>query len=217
MVRRGKRSPVACSQPMSDIGKWPNNLASLMERHQMRQADIVRALGAKRQNVSRWVNESRKIPMEDAERLAECFGVTVAEVILPDAGPASVPVLSLVSASGFVSSDHVAELEDAPREPAPGLSPQGRWVAFRVEGDSMDRISPPGSVIFVNLNDKRLVPNACYIVADENNAATYKRYRPDPDRWEPVSTNPKHQPLFPSPGNAPEIIGRVCKSLIDLT
>jgi transcriptional regulator with XRE-family HTH domain len=217
MVRRNRKRFVAPSATMSDVGKWPNNLAALMQRHGKRQADIVRALGTNRQNVSRWVKQERKIPLPEAEALAEEFGVTVAEVLLPDAGPASVPVLSLVSASGLSAPDYVANLSEAPREPAPGLSQSGEWVAFRVEGDSMDRISPPGSIIFVDLSDKRLVPNACYIISDENNAATYKRFRPNPDRWEPVSTNPDHQPLFPAPGNGPRVIGRVHKSLIDLT
>lgn len=217
MVRRARRAYVQCSATMSDAGKWPNNLAALMERHNKRQADIVQALGTHRQNVSRWVQGKRKIPPDEAAELAKIFGVTTAEVLFPDAGPTSVPRLSLVSASGFAQTDYVPDLKDAPREPAPGLSPRGEWVAFEVEGDSMDRISPPGSIIFVDLKQRQPIPNACFIITDENGAATYKRYRPNPDRWEPVSNNSEHQPLFPALGNAPAIIGRVCKSLIDLT
>lgn len=78
----------------------------------------------------------------------------------------------------------------------------------------MDRISPPGSKILVNRREKRLVPNACYVIADENGAATYKRYRPDPVRFEPVSTVPDHEPFFPE--NEPVIIGRVRRSILEM-
>ena len=94
------------------------------------------------------------------------------------------------------------------------LDPRGEWIALRVEGDSMDRISPPGSLILVDLTDKALVPNACYIITDGDSQATYKRFRSNPPRFEPVSTNPSHQPIFPD--GEPAVIGRVRRSLIDM-
>lgn len=78
----------------------------------------------------------------------------------------------------------------------------------------MDRISPPDSMIIVNRRDKRLVANACYVIADGDGGATYKRYRPDPMRFEPVSTNPAHEPMFPD--HEPTIIGRVRRTILDM-
>lgn len=78
----------------------------------------------------------------------------------------------------------------------------------------MDRISPPGSVIFINTKDKRLIANALYVIADEEGNATYKRYRPGPPpRFEPVSTNSNLEPIFPE--NEPAIIGRVRRTMLD--
>lgn len=127
-----------------------------------------------------------------------------------------VPVISWVSASGLVQSDYVSEIESAPKKPVAGLYPHGQWIALRVEGDSMDRISPPDSVIFVDTSQKTLVPNACYVIADEGGRATYKRWRPSPDRWEPVSTNPEHEPIFVAPDRSPRIVGRVVRTMLDL-
>ena len=109
--------------------------------------------------------------------------------------------------------------DDAQQEPigeidASDLDPKGQWIALRVQGDSMDRISPPGSVIFVNLRDKRLVTNACYIITNGDGEATYKRFRANPPRFEPVSTNPAHEPIFPD--GEPAVIGRVRRSFIDM-
>lgn len=127
----------------------------------------------------------------------------------------SVPLISWVSAGAFGEADAVHDFEDATRVTATDL-PDGDWVALRVTGDSMDRISPPDSIILVNRRDKKLVANACYILQDGEGSATYKRYRPSPDRFEPVSTNTAHEPLFPDQGNMPAIFGRVGRTLLSL-
>lgn len=133
-----------------------------------------------------------------------------------DAPLIRVPLISWVSAGNLRAPEAVEDLENAPRVSAPDLDPKGEWIALQVEGDSMDRISPPDSVIFVNLKEKRLAANACYVVADANSGeASYKRYRPDPERLEPVSTK-DHPTLYLTPDRRPRIIGRVRKSVLSM-
>lgn len=129
------------------------------------------------------------------------------------------PLVSWVSAGSLQSSDQVMPYDDVPMVYAPSLNPNSDWIALKVVGSSMDRISPPDSIIFVDLLDKALVANACYVIAadEDGDEATYKRFRPDPDRWEPVTFDDSHQTLFPTPGNQPRIIGRVKLSMISLT
>lgn len=124
-----------------------------------------------------------------------------------------VPILSWVSAGSFRDTDAVSDLDDFRTIELSGLG-KGRWLALQVEGDSMDRISPPGSIIVFNAKDRNLVPNACYIIANEEGAATYKRYRPSPDRFEPVSVNPNHEPIFPN--DLVRVIGRVRRSILEM-
>jgi SOS-response transcriptional repressor LexA len=124
-----------------------------------------------------------------------------------------IPILSFVQAGAFAGRDGVEDLQDALAIPVADLPP-GKWFALRVEGDSMDRISPPGSIIIVNALDRRLVPNACYVIANEDGEATYKRYRPSPDRFEPVSVNPAHEPIYPI--GPVRVIGRVRRSLLEM-
>lgn len=127
-------------------------------------------------------------------------------------GQAVVPIVSWVSA-GLVARDDAGQ-DVLGHIRVPDIDQRDHWIALRVDGDSMDRISPPGSIIIVNTNDKKLVPNACYVIADSDSNVTYKRYRSNPARFEPVSTNPRHEPIFPD--GEPEIIGRVKKSIIDM-
>jgi SOS-response transcriptional repressor LexA len=124
----------------------------------------------------------------------------------------TVPLHSWVSA-GLLMSD------DGPQEPladvtAADLDPRGKWVALQVQGDSMDRISPPASIILVNMNDCDLVPNGCYVIKNSRHDATYKRWRPNPSRFEPVSTNLDHTPVIPD--GEITVIGRVRRTMLDL-
>lgn len=125
----------------------------------------------------------------------------------------SVPHVSWVSAGAFREVGQAMPTDEFPAIEATGLPP-GDWFALTVEGDSMDRISPPGSVIFVNRRDKKLIPNGCYVIANEQGEATYKRYRPSPDRFEPVSVNPNLDPIYPD--GAVTVIGRVRRSILEM-
>lgn len=124
-----------------------------------------------------------------------------------------VPLISIVSAGQLADQDAVVDLSEYRTVPAIDL-PEGEWLAMRVDGDSMNKISPPGSLIFVNIRDRRLVHNACYIVADETGAATYKRYRQSDDPpFQPASYDDIKPPAFQG---AITIIGRVRRSVIEL-
>jgi phage repressor protein C with HTH and peptisase S24 domain len=147
-------------------------------------------------------------------KYAKAFRVSEAWLLTGEGQPGSdliVPHLTWVSA-GAMMTDDVADEAIGTVEVA-GL-PAGDWFALTVRGDSMDRISPPDSVIFVNRADRSLVANACYVIGNGEGMATYKRYRPDPMRFEPVSTNPAHEPIFPD--NEPTIVGRVGLSMIKM-
>lgn len=122
-----------------------------------------------------------------------------------------VPLISWVAAGTLTEVIDWSEFDDVKRIYAPDLDPGGQWIALRVDGSSMNKISPPDSIIFVNLRQKALVSNACYVFTDERGEATYKRYRPD--GWESVSYLP--QPDV-EPEGAITIIGRVRRSMIDM-
>ncbi len=161
----------------------------------------------------------RGIPAELPEKvraaLASHFGVDETELGGPPrnaAGAAMVPLVSWVSAGGMIPRDGVTAEDVLDVVHAAGLA-GGNWFALRVEGDSMDRISPPDSIIFVNRDERRLVPNGLYVIADETGATTYKRYRPAPDRFEPVSVNPSHETIFPR--GQVRVIGRVRRTVLD--
>jgi SOS-response transcriptional repressor LexA len=124
-----------------------------------------------------------------------------------------VPLVSWVSAGALTEQDGLSSFSDLPVVTTIDL-PEGDWIALHVEGNSMNKISPPGSTIFVNRRDKRLVPNACYVVCDENGNATYKRYRPnDTPPFQPASYDQVEPPAFQG---SISVVGRVRRSTINL-
>lgn len=160
----------------------------------------------------------------DAQEYAKLFGVSLRWLAFgigtPDSqddtdSVISAPLISWVSAGALLKPDAPIEEDDVPLLLEQGLDPSGDWVALRVDGDSMNRISPHDSIIFVNRKDRRLVANACYVIGDGEGGATYKRFRP-PATWEPVSTNPAHKPFVLRPGSEPDIIGRVRKTVLSM-
>ncbi|MGB3814008.1 MAG: helix-turn-helix domain-containing protein [Shinella sp.] len=135
------------------------------------------------------------------------------EDLLEPATVTDVPRISWVSAGELRDQDGVTDFSEYPTEPAIDL-PEGEWICLEVEGNSMNKISPPESIIFVNLRDKRLVSNALYVVADESGATTYKRYRPNEEpQFQPASYEEVEPPRFQG---AIRVIGRVRRSVINM-
>lgn len=191
------------------------NLKRFRKKAGLSQADLAKLARVSQQLVSQ-IERGENGSTKELPAFADVLGVPVSSIdpkFQAEAGVVTyVPVLTWVSA-GALESITLDEMEEYPTRAMADLGP-GDWIALIVEGTSMDRISPPGSIIAVDRRDKRLVPNACYVIATETGEATYKRFRPSPDRFEPVSTFADHPTIFPEgPLN---IIGRVRRSVLPM-
>lgn len=164
-------------------------------------------------------NGNRPLSRKAADKYGRLFKVSPGWLLFGEGQPegepppvADVPLISWVSAGELSDQDTVVDFAEFPIVTAADL-PDGNWIALRVDGPSMNKISPPESVIFVNLKDKRLVPNGLYIIADETGSATYKRYRPnEKPPFQPASYEPIEPPALQG---AVKVIGRVRRSVIE--
>jgi len=170
-------------------------------------------------------NGNREVSRKAAEKYAKAFGVSAGWILYGDGhaddGPGAddlpvftdVPLISWVSAGQLRDEDAVVDLSEFSTVTTADL-PTGDWIALKVDGPSMNKISPPDSIVFVNRRDKRLVANACYIIADETGAATYKRYRPsEKPPFQPASYDDVKPPKLEG---AITVVGRVRRSIIDM-
>ncbi len=198
---------------MSRLGE---NIKRMRQQQRLSQVQLAAKAGVSQQLISqleRGVNTSTTELPAIASAL-ECAVFDLDESYLPDVGGvplAVVPLVAWVSAGAMLSPDVTDEMLGQVRV---ADLPSGDWIALRVEGDSMDQISPPKSIILVDRKRRALVPNACYVIEDGDGNATYKRYRPNPDRFEPVSSNKELSAIFPD--NTPRVVGRVMRTFLDL-
>lgn len=93
---------------------------------------------------------------------------------------------------------------------------RGEFFALRVEGDSMDRWSPDGSVIVVNRADREPVNGKAYVFFHKTEGTTYKLWHAEPEYLEPHSTNPANKPIFIKRKKDLEVVGRVRRTVLDL-
>jgi len=155
--------------------------------------------------LSRYESGNRDPSLKDLRKLAERFNVAVAELIGEHA-PTPVPLVSWVSA-GKLRASHPVYETDILRVVHVANLPTGNWMALEVDGDSMNRIAPPGAIIVVNRNDDRLIDSKFYVFGNDSGEATFKRYRSNPERLQPFSTNPDHETHYLE--EEMKVVGRV--------
>lgn len=127
----------------------------------------------------------------------------------------NVPVIGWVQAGQLTDASTIHEIADVDYVTTDGLGP-GEWFATDVHGDSMDRVSPEGSRVFVNASDRNLVAGRFYLFSLRGET-TYKRYYDEPvQRLEPFSTNPMNRTIFLTKDQGWTVVGRVMRSVIDL-
>jgi SOS-response transcriptional repressor LexA len=125
-----------------------------------------------------------------------------------------VPVVSWTSAGKLADPQSTIPAEDVPLLALTDLG-AGDFIALRVVGNSMDRVSPDGSVIVLNRADRQLIPGRYYVFMYRGET-TYKRWHADPPAMEPYSTNPEHRPRYVKKMRGLEVIGRVKRTMLDL-
>ena len=216
------------------MSKWENHSERDAGAARLLQARLAAKLGSYRKlsKLFGWNENTYKAHEQgrsnfskvDAREYAKAFNVSYQWLYLgigspddpePEETPtvSAVPLLTWVSAGQLAEDAVVEQWHDLKTIAAIDL-PQGDWIALRVEGDSMNKISPPDSIILVNRRDRQLVHNGCYVITDEQGGATYKRYRANEEPpFQPASY---HDVPPPHLVGAIKVIGRVRRSIIDM-
>lgn len=127
----------------------------------------------------------------------------------------TIPVYSDVPAGRMLATEGIARAEDIRSHIVISGLGRGDWAALIVNGNSMNKVAPDGSVIVFNRADTRLVDNAFYIFQHpETGEATFKRYGAgSPPRLRPYSYD-DFDPIMATEDIV--AIGRVRKVVVDL-
>lgn len=107
----------------------------------------------------------------------------------------SVLPMRMVPLVGRIAAGNWAEaVEDAQgMVPAPVGGPNA--FALRPDGDSMDLIVGPDAYIVVDPDDFELRDGRVFAMKNGDGETTFKKFRMEPPRLEPCSSNPAHKPI----------------------
>ncbi len=188
----------------------PNRIYEIRTAKGLTQQQLADMIGTTNQQVGYLENGRRRLSTPWIDKLCDALSVSAGELF--EASELDVPHVSWVEAGRFAETTDPYVPQGTPRIAVSGLGP-GVHIALTVDGDSMNRIAPEGSIIVVNLDDQELRPGKDYVFR-MNDQATFKRWREEPQRLEPYSTNPEHETIFPDA--AIEVVGRVVKVFMDL-
>lgn len=189
-------------------------------------ADGARALDIKVEGYRHHENGFRGYTYQQAEVYARKFKTTPEWLMagkardIVDPGPRQARTVTVLSWVGAGRLGPVAPIESVENAGAFNVErlPPGEWVALSVEGNSMDRIAVDGSTIIVNRRDRMLVSQKFYVFVAKDGEATFKRYRTNPERFVPYSTDPDEEPIYPEyePERDWQVFGRVYRVLTDI-
>jgi len=201
----------------SNMAQWV--AAAMQHAENMSQSELARRLavrlrtGFDRSKIYKILKDERDVTAEEMLAIEEITGFPAPAEARTALVP--VPLVDWVSAGRLASAESQLPVEKVPLLAFADLG-HGDFFATKVKGDSMDRVSPEGSVIIVDRNDKTLVGGKCYIFSIKGET-TFKMYQADdPPYLAPYSTNPSNKPIFPKKKSEWEIVGRVKRTLLDL-
>lgn len=194
-------------QPAYAFAMEIEQLKALIVERGETQAGLARLVGITPDQFSKGMKGRRRFTVREMDILRDYFhGRT-------DSAPEQtlLPIIGLISAGAWREGfERVIGYMPSPDKT---LSPKAFVVL--IEGDSMDKVAMPGDGIIVDPTDLDLVSGKYYVVRNEAGESTFKRYRENPARLEPCSTNPEHQTIYPGQ-DAFTIVGRARKRVADL-
>lgn len=202
---------------------WRARLRRALDSENWNMKALSLAAGLGETYVRDALKRDRTPGIDKLNALAEALGVPLSELTGDDAEPAPsrqgrvmrVPVLEWVQAGKLADGHSQIPVESVPLLAFADLG-RGEFFALRVQGDSMDRVSPDDSVIIVNRKEQTPISGQYYVFFVKGEGTTYKRWHAGPPSYlGPFSTNPVHQPIFRRRSEI-QVIGRVRRTVLDL-
>lgn len=132
------------------------------------------------------------LSLDYIQEAAAVLGVSPADIVVANAtGVRMLPVIGTIACGNW----REAIAESGEYVPVPSGLVGVSLFALRPVGDSMDMIVAEDGFIVVDPDQRELIDRKVYVVMNGESEATFKRFRADPPRLEPVSSNPVHNDI----------------------
>jgi hypothetical protein len=181
-------------------GKFPNGLKAAMKVAHLGPTALGELAGTSKQNVQRWADGERELTAPWAERLAPYVGATPEGLLFPNRrfSTTEVPLLTWAAVARLALSTPVIPVQSKQSVTVADL-PHGSWIAMQVDVPVMNLVAPVGSIIVADRTDTRLEHGGDYVFRLANGVGKFRRYMTNPERFQPQSTDPNAETIYPTP------------------
>ena len=174
--------------------KVTNNLREIRKAKGMTLEQLAEKMDVHFTTIAKIERAERGLTFAMLTRLSGILGVKPIEILHTAEGAAqaivNVPMLGRVVPSAYKEA-----LNDPDGFiPVPGAGPNA--FALKPESDSMDMLVAPDAVVVVDPDDVELQDGKVYAVENSDGENAFKRFRTDPLRFEPVSSNPSQTSIL---------------------
>lgn len=153
--------------------------------------------------VSNIFSGTRRLTFDEADKLQKLLGQR-------QAGGREIPLIGMAGAGNWLEA-----IEQAGRQVWIPAHLGTAKFAIEIVGSSMDLLLPEGSIAVIDPDDKEMYSGKIYLLLNADGEATVKRYRTDPARFEPVSSDPSFVPFALGTTDF-RIVGRVVAAIQQL-
>jgi repressor LexA len=176
-----------------------------MKARRLKQVDLANALGIDPDKVSKSLSDRGTREFTPDEMLIIRQMLREEGDLPSPADYHTIPIIGQVQAGTW--NEAVQRPIGGMPSPEPFMS--RRVFGLQVAGDSMDEYVEDGATVLVDPEDKALFPGRFYVVINEGGETTYKRYRENPSRLVPCSSNKAHKDILLGGDQTFTIVGRV--------
>ena len=169
-----------------------------MKELRVTQKKLADRLGVHQSAVSNILNGTRQVKVHEASLIFRILGLDRPSDIQ------MIPVIGLTNAGNW----REAVAHPGGSVPVPSGRAGERAFAVEVKGDSMELIVEEGEYVVVDPDESQLYNDKVYLIENADHETQIKLYRSNPARFEPMSRNDTHQPIFIGQDQV-RVIGRV--------
>lgn len=193
-------------------GHMKNRVKELRLAKNLTQKGLAELARTTKDQLAKLESGARRLSDHWAQRLAPHLGVQPYELFMPEGVNVS---LRFVPVVGHIACGDWREAIENAEENVPTMSGGINVFALRAQGDSMNELIRDNGWVYVDPDDTDLIDGKIYAVMNGEHETTAKKYKANPARLVPCSTNPVHKETVIGRDQF-TVIGRVVGTYNDL-
>lgn len=191
----------------------PNRVRALRAERGWTLAELADRVGSTASQIMKLEKSQRRLDFDWVEKFAKAFGISEQDLV--GAAQASAPGVRMVPLIGDIPAGNWREAIEHADGSVAAVGASASAFALRAKGTSMDLLVPDGGYVIVEPDLIELLDGKVYAVLNDEGESTVKRFRTDPLRLEPCSTDPLHEQI--ALGQSPfRVIGQVTGAFMPL-